>query len=811
MTAKATFTLLALLLGASQCLISGTANAATSRSRTAPSAPCAPSTTVTLEGAQVAPPTLTAGTGQCLVTLNSISGQVTVSGSYSGLTGSAVSAHLHGPAAAGVNGGVILSFSTTGGTSGTFSGSGTLTPANIANMLGSLTYVDIHTTSFGGGELRGQVVRGRNRGRGRLSLQITSNPRSTVATEDSTAFLEVIAHPREATYLWRKEGVPLSPPRTSNRLTFAPVTLADAGSYDVLVSFRDRTLVSQSAILDVTEATQGSLAELLIPEDAGGCGLSPSKFNGWFESGAVSLDGLVTPPDNVSFPDVPNCDFYQWSERMFLWLTSVATPEYGGGGEIVMNTRAFFEVSPPDPQNQNKRHYIEHTPGNVHTALIAGAQHGPLGLPVVFDGATQTMYEIVPPVLSRAGRPIVRDSSGDEVEVGGLRFDQDERPVLLDLAGADIEQPRLVLRLRNDPAEQPFERKLQRLESHDGFDRSKLVQRVAVGGQVVQLGTGGDFIKVETGQAPDGAVLMSQQESLVYYTITVNNVMALYRTMLGATVPANTRFPTSQAELDDILDFAAANGRSPVVDSEALAVEIKASWVELESVDEPTKFITMRAYVPKFDVVPDLPNPPKWVRATGVRATTLALVGMHIACSTGSTNPSNTNGGHPELLWATFEHISNSPSVEYKYKVFQSSDTPPVPQNTTGKWLFCADGSTGAFNVKRMEMDGDDIVPVSSSGIGPTDVLRLRPWGLAGTNAIGNAEVIRLNWRVRSMLDPDDVRRNYIHHGTTWTAFGVSPSFPAARRAPTSCRTARSRPSSRAATASPVTARTRPR
>jgi hypothetical protein len=49
------------------------------------------------------------------------------------------------------------------------------------------------------------------------------------------------------------------------------------------------------------------------------------------------------------------------------------------------------------------------------------------------------------------------------------------------------------------------------------------------------------------------------------------------------------------------------------------------------------------------------------------------------------------------------------------------------------------------------------------------------PFGLDGTSATGNAEVISLNGIVRSSLDQADIRRNYFHEGTTSTIFGASP------------------------------------
>jgi hypothetical protein len=113
---------------------------------------------VPMSGAQEVPPSGSAGTGTCTVTLDDVTGAVTVSGSYAGLTGTATAAHIHGPASAGVNAGVIISLTASGGTSGTITGGGTLSAGNITNMVSGLTYLNLHTTSSPGGELRGQIT-----------------------------------------------------------------------------------------------------------------------------------------------------------------------------------------------------------------------------------------------------------------------------------------------------------------------------------------------------------------------------------------------------------------------------------------------------------------------------------------------------------------------------------------------------------------------------------------------------------------------------------------------------------------------------
>jgi len=113
--------------------------------------------TLSLNGAQEVPPTTSQGTGTCTVTLNGATGQVSISGSYQGLMATAIAAHLHGPAPPGMNASVMLSLSQTGGTSGMISGSTTLTALQVQNMLNELTYINVHTTFFPGGEIRGQI------------------------------------------------------------------------------------------------------------------------------------------------------------------------------------------------------------------------------------------------------------------------------------------------------------------------------------------------------------------------------------------------------------------------------------------------------------------------------------------------------------------------------------------------------------------------------------------------------------------------------------------------------------------------------
>ena len=95
------------------------------------------------------------------MTLNTVTGDVTVNGTYMGLTGPATMAHIHGlatpPTAAPVIVGLIVTAGTPN-TSGTLTGGGTLSAVNLAGMLAGETYLNIHTAAHTGGEIRGNIL-----------------------------------------------------------------------------------------------------------------------------------------------------------------------------------------------------------------------------------------------------------------------------------------------------------------------------------------------------------------------------------------------------------------------------------------------------------------------------------------------------------------------------------------------------------------------------------------------------------------------------------------------------------------------------
>jgi CHRD domain len=138
-----------------------------------------------LSGANEVPPINTAGTGDFEMTNQQ--GMITFSLTFSGLSSSLTLAHLHF-APTKVAGGVMIFLCGGGGqpdcpaaTEGTISG--TITAANVTGpttqgidvgdldsaleaVRTGLSYVNMHTTNFASGEIRGQVRRGGGHGRG---------------------------------------------------------------------------------------------------------------------------------------------------------------------------------------------------------------------------------------------------------------------------------------------------------------------------------------------------------------------------------------------------------------------------------------------------------------------------------------------------------------------------------------------------------------------------------------------------------------------------------------------------------------------
>jgi hypothetical protein len=114
--------------------------------------------TVSLNGVQENPAVNSPGKGSCVLTLDTAETQITLSCTYSGLGANASAAHIHTDGPVGVNGPVLFNLTGASGTSGTLTLAPTaVTPAQVADLRAKRWYVNIHTTNFPDGEIRGQI------------------------------------------------------------------------------------------------------------------------------------------------------------------------------------------------------------------------------------------------------------------------------------------------------------------------------------------------------------------------------------------------------------------------------------------------------------------------------------------------------------------------------------------------------------------------------------------------------------------------------------------------------------------------------
>ena len=110
-----------------------------------------------LNGSLEVPPNDSAGTGSATATFDTETRTLSWTVSYEGTTGPLIGGHIHGPAEAGANAGIMVPF---GDLASPITGEAQLTEAQAADLMAGLAYINLHTEAHPGGELRGQFVPG---------------------------------------------------------------------------------------------------------------------------------------------------------------------------------------------------------------------------------------------------------------------------------------------------------------------------------------------------------------------------------------------------------------------------------------------------------------------------------------------------------------------------------------------------------------------------------------------------------------------------------------------------------------------------
>jgi hypothetical protein len=108
-----------------------------------------------LTGAGEVPPTTSKGTGSIEATYDSATKTLTWAGAYADLTGPAIAAHFHGPAALGTNAPIMVPVDAA---ASPFRGSAPLMAEQAQALADGKMYFNIHTAANKPGEIRGQMT-----------------------------------------------------------------------------------------------------------------------------------------------------------------------------------------------------------------------------------------------------------------------------------------------------------------------------------------------------------------------------------------------------------------------------------------------------------------------------------------------------------------------------------------------------------------------------------------------------------------------------------------------------------------------------
>jgi len=108
-----------------------------------------------LDGSQEVPPNIVPGNGTGSFQYDDATKMLSFNIEFSGLSGPETGAHIHGPALPGVDGSLIFPLPSGSPKVGSV---GPLTPSQEVELFDGLLYVNVHSLSFPGGEIRGQIL-----------------------------------------------------------------------------------------------------------------------------------------------------------------------------------------------------------------------------------------------------------------------------------------------------------------------------------------------------------------------------------------------------------------------------------------------------------------------------------------------------------------------------------------------------------------------------------------------------------------------------------------------------------------------------
>jgi hypothetical protein len=109
-----------------------------------------------LSPASEVPPTTSTGSGEATASLDTATHELTYDVTFGGFASDVTAAHIHGPAEAGKNAGVVIPLGSA--PKSPIHGSAKLTPEQEQQLTAGMYYVNVHSKNNPGGAIRGQLT-----------------------------------------------------------------------------------------------------------------------------------------------------------------------------------------------------------------------------------------------------------------------------------------------------------------------------------------------------------------------------------------------------------------------------------------------------------------------------------------------------------------------------------------------------------------------------------------------------------------------------------------------------------------------------
>lgn len=199
---------------------------------------------------------------------------------------------------------------------------------------------------------------------------------------------------------------------------------------------------------------------------------------------------------------------------------------------------------------------------------------------------------------------------------------------------------------------------------------------------------------------------------------------------------------------NNLFDRAALRAFNPNTPFPVNTLTLKAAWKVVTPGEDVSGFFTRKAQVQLLTV-----KNGKIELSDKTREEEVALVGFHIA---------GTVANHPEMIWATFEHVNNAPDLPRPMNRMKPNDIV-----STRNWTFYKAGTP--FKECNLNAAGSGALKLNEATqtLTPvTEVCRMVPFG--GGSAENVADIKSLNVSVHAQLR--DVWRNYFEVGAIWFA-----------------------------------------